>query len=102
MSIVSIRLPDDIELGLSLEAQRTRRPKSEIARDAIAEYLKRQERDRFLGEIARAARARGDSDALYLAAEALPLDNESMDKADRMSGVGEPQAKYKTQGKKRR
>jgi len=90
MSTVSIRLPDEIELSLSREAQRTRRPKSEIARDAIAEYLKRQERDRFLGDIARAARARGDSDALRLAAEALPLDNESMDKVDRISGVREP------------
>ena len=52
MSIVSIRLPDDIELSLNREAERTQRAKSEIAREAIAEYLKRQERDRFLAEIA--------------------------------------------------
>ena len=94
MSTVSIRLPDDIELSLNREAQRTQRAKSEIARDAIAEYLERQERDRFLAEIARAARARGDSDALSLAAEALPLDNEAMEKTERAGRVGEPRAKY--------
>lgn len=53
MSLVSIRLPADIEARLAREAERTRRPKSEIARDAIVDYLKRVERDRFLAEIAR-------------------------------------------------
>src|SRR3979490_2895891 len=76
MAIVSIRLPDDVVLSLNREAERTRRAKSEIARDAIAQYLKRQERDRFLAEIARAARAGSESEALDLADEALPLDND--------------------------
>jgi predicted transcriptional regulator len=101
MSIVSIRLPDDIELSLNREAERTQRAKSEIARDAIADYLKRQERDRFLADIARAARARGDSEALALAGEALPFDNEALAQTERFSGVSEPRAKYKTPRKKR-
>ncbi len=92
MSIVSIRLPDDIERSLNREAERTQRAKSEIARDAIADYLKRQERERFLGDIARAARARGDLEALDLADEALPFDNEAMERT--FSGVNEPRAKY--------
>jgi predicted transcriptional regulator len=101
MSIVSIRLPDDVELSLSREAERTQRAKSEIAREAIADYLKRQERDRFIADIARAARARGDSEALDLASEALPLDNEALERTERFSGVREPGAKYKARRKKR-
>jgi predicted transcriptional regulator len=55
---VSIRLPDDVEARLAREADRLERPQSELARDAIVEYLQRIERERFLGELARAARAR--------------------------------------------
>jgi predicted DNA-binding protein len=94
MSIVSIRLPDDIERSLNREAERTQRAKSEIARDAIADYLKRQERERFLADIARAARSRGDSEALELADEALQFDNEALERTERFSGVNEPRMKY--------
>ncbi len=51
MALVSIRLPDDLE---------------------------RIERERFLGEIARAARERGHTEALAVAAEALLTDNEAL------------------------
>lgn len=80
MALVSIRLPDDVDAGLAAEARRLGRSKSEIARDAIADYLKRQARERFLSDIARAARARGDTEARDLAAEALPLDNEALER----------------------
>ena len=43
MSTLRIRLPDDIDLGLTREAELTHRAESEIARDAIVVYLKRQE-----------------------------------------------------------
>jgi hypothetical protein len=49
-----------------------------MARDAIIEYLDRVERERFLGEISRAARSRGDEEALATAEEALPTDNEAL------------------------
>jgi predicted transcriptional regulator len=101
MAIVSIRLPDDVVLSLNREAERTQRAKSEIARDAISQYLKRQERDRFLAEIARAARAGSESEALELADEALPLDNEALERTEGFMGVSEPRAKYKTSRKKR-
>jgi predicted transcriptional regulator len=91
MSLVSIRLPADIEAQLVREAERAQRPKSEIARDAIVDYLQRVERDRFLAEIARAARTRGDAEAFEIAEEALPLDNEALATVE---GVGEPGAKY--------
>ncbi len=84
-----------------IDAGCTGRPKSEIARDAIADYLLRQERNRFLAEIARAARARGDAETLDLADEALPMDNEALDQAEGLGGVHEPRAKYKARKKRR-
>lgn len=92
MSLVSIRLPDDVEARLAREAERAQRPKSEIARDAIVDYLERLERERFLAEIARAARARGDDEALEVANEALPTDNEALEIGE---GVREPRP-YRT------
>jgi predicted transcriptional regulator len=78
MSTISIRLPDDVAAQLTREAERARRPKSDVARDAIMEYLSRVERDRFLAEIARAARSRGEAEAMESAEEALPFDNEAL------------------------
>src|ERR1700688_2311736 len=95
MSVISIRLPEDIEVRLTREAVRTQRAKSEVARDAIEDYLKRQERDRFHAEIARAARARGDAEILDLAAESLQFDNEALEQTEGLTGVSEPRAKYK-------
>jgi predicted transcriptional regulator len=100
MPIVSIRLPDEVDRGLNREAQRTQRPKSEIARDAIADYLNRQQRDRFLADIAKAARSRGDTEALEYAAEALPFDNEALTLTEGAS-IREPRAKYKSRQKRR-
>jgi predicted transcriptional regulator len=97
MSLVSIRLPDDIEARLAREAEQSQRPKSEIARDAIVDYLQRLDRNRFLGEIARAARARGDAEAIDSAEETLALDNEALDIAE---GVSDSHASYRA-GKKR-
>jgi predicted transcriptional regulator len=92
MSLVSIRLPDELEALLSREAARMQRPKSEIAREAIADYLERRERERFLSEIARAARERGNAEALTIAAEALPTDNEALAASER--AVHEPKSRY--------
>jgi predicted transcriptional regulator len=101
MSNVSIRLPDDVERRLAEEAQRTHRGKSEIARVAIIDYLARQERERFFADIARAARSRGKGEALALAEEALPLDNEAFKTSEVASSVHEPKSNYRMQRKKR-
>src|SRR5690606_19848726 len=82
MSLVSIRLPDDVEARLADEAERAGRPKSEIARDAIIDYLERLERERFLADIARAARERDGREVVAGTEEALPLDNEALDIAE--------------------
>ena len=100
MPLVSIRLPDDVEARLSREAARLERPKSEVARDAIIDYLARLERERFLGEIARAARVRGDDEALTVASEALITDNEALAIGEG-SGVREQKASYRV-GRKRK
>jgi predicted transcriptional regulator len=100
MSLVSIRLPDDLEKLLTREAARTQRPKSEIARDAIVDYLERMERERFLGEIARAARERGHPEALAIAAEALTTDNEALAASEH--AVQEPRPPYRTRKRKTR
>jgi predicted transcriptional regulator len=98
MSLVSIRLPDDVEARLAREAARAQRPKSEIARDAIVDYLQRLEQTRFLSEIARASRERGGEEALDVAAEALPIDNEALAASE---GVREPRAAYRARNKRR-
>lgn len=100
MSLVSIRLPDDLEELLTREAARTQRPKSEIARDAIVDYLERMERERFLGEIARAARERGHAEALAVATEALVTDNEALAASEH--SVQEPKAPYRARKRKTR
>jgi len=98
MPLVSIRLPDDVEAQLSREAARLERPKSELARDAIIDYLARLERERFLGEIARAARARGDDEALATANEALLTDNEALAMSE---GVQERKSSYRVARKRK-
>lgn len=100
MPLVSIRLPDDVEARLAREADRLERPKSELARDAIIDYLERIERERFLGEIARAARSRGDEEALTAAKEALITDNEALTLGEN-SGVQERRAPYRTTSKRK-
>jgi predicted transcriptional regulator len=98
MPLVSIRLPEDVEARLSREAARLERPKSELARDAIIDYLARLERERFLGEIARAARARGDDEALATANEALSTDNEALAVGE---GVRERKPAYRVARKRK-
>ena len=83
VAIISLRLPKELDEKLSLEAQRSNRPRSELARDAIALYLDRLERERFLSGMESAARTLAlDSDArseaLQTTSDFLPLDNESL------------------------
>jgi predicted DNA-binding protein len=100
MPLVSIRLPADLEELLAREAARTQRPKSEIARDAIVDYLERIARERFLAEIARAASERGHTEALAVAAEALVTDNEALAASE--PAVREPKTPYRARKRKTR
>ncbi|MGE0388439.1 MAG: ribbon-helix-helix protein, CopG family [Gammaproteobacteria bacterium] len=88
MAGFSLRLPDDLETRLNREAREEGLPRSEIARAAIEEFLQRRERVRCLAAFVKEARAAyGDADirreALEIAVEALPLDNEALEYAER-------------------
>ena len=84
MSSFNVRLPEDLEQRLSLESQLTHRSRSELAREAIREYLTRMERDRFMERLSRSARVIGQDSALRQEAEAMaetfrPLEEEASD-----------------------
>jgi len=57
MSNISIRLPEELENKLGEEARRVHKKRSELAREAIADYLQRIERERFLADMVQAAKA---------------------------------------------
>lgn len=99
MATLNMRLDDDLDARLSREAQLADQTRSELARQALAEFLSQRDRQRFLDDIARAARARDDREALTLAEEALATDNEALDLAER--AVAEPKASYHVKRKRR-
>lgn len=83
MAALSLRLPEELEAKLDEEARREGVARSEVARTAIAEFLERKERERYIAAFvveARAAYAEPEirDEALALAKEALPLDNEGL------------------------
>lgn len=78
MSLISLRLPDDLDALLNREAKASQRAKSEIARTAIADYLKNQERERFMAAYVRSIATRDPAEALAMAEEFLPLENEAL------------------------
>jgi metal-responsive CopG/Arc/MetJ family transcriptional regulator len=82
MPALSLRLPESLEARLDREALLTSLPRSEIIRTAIEELLARRDRERVVGAYVREARtiygnSAGRAEALTLAEEALPLDNEA-------------------------
>ena len=98
MGTLNVRLDEDLDRRLAREAEIAEQTRSELARDAIAAFLGDRERQRFLDEIARAARA-DRSDALAIAEEALTTDNEALERAD--VAVKQPSARYRAKRKKR-
>ena len=82
MSILSMRLSGDLDARLSEESRFAGQPKSLIAREALVQFLAERRRDRLLARFTRAAAAIDAADALAIADEALPLDNESLDLAE--------------------
>ncbi len=99
MGTLNMRLDDELERRLAREAELEDQTRSELARRAIAEFLARRERERFLGEIARAAREGDPREAVALAEEALATDNEALETAERR--LAQPPARYRVRRKKR-
>jgi predicted transcriptional regulator len=80
MPALSLRLPEELEHRLEAEAHREGVPRSEVARQAIGDYLARRERERFMAELVAEARAGyGNAairdEALALAEDALAFDD---------------------------
>jgi len=88
MGILTLRLDDELEAKLSREAQRDNLSRSEIVRRALSRFLHERERQRFLDEIGRAARALDPDEARALAEEALPTGNDAL-------AASEPRAPYR-------
>jgi predicted transcriptional regulator len=86
MAAISVRLPDELESQLTHEAELEGKARSEVAREAIADYLARREKERFMEEMVAEARA-GYADeairkeALEIAEDFLPLDIEAIENA---------------------
>lgn len=84
MSTLSLRIPDDLDKQLEEEASRANKSRSELVRDAVADYLARKEKERFLGDFVAEARAGYANaairqDAQAIADDFLPVENEALD-----------------------
>jgi predicted transcriptional regulator len=99
MGTLNLRLDDELERRLAQETELAEETRSELARKAIMEFIERRQRQRFLDQIARAARERGADEAVAVAEEALLTDNEALAVAER-SGA-KPAARSSARRKKR-
>lgn len=84
MSMLNIRLTDQIEQQLSAEARRENKTRSEIARDALIWYLTEIEKKRFMDQLLEEAREAYANETIRqeakeIAEEFLPLENEALD-----------------------
>lgn len=95
MAAISVRLPDELEAQLTREAEIEGKPRSEVAREAIAEYLARRERERFMAEMVAEARAAYGEDAIRREVRDIAEDfNAIEDEATDESPRGEPGEKW--------
>lgn len=87
MSLLSVRLPKELERKLDEEAKLVHKKRAELVRTALSAYLRTRERERFMSELERAARALAQDEGarretVVLAEEFLPLENEALDIAE--------------------
>lgn len=93
MTMFSIRLSDELDALLGAESRAAGQPKSLLARQALEQFLIRRRRERFLAGLVRAARALDAREALEIAVEALPLDDEALNLAEGPHPAGKRDAK---------
>jgi predicted transcriptional regulator len=87
MPALSLRLPEDLDQRLEIEARLEQQPRSEVVRIAIVDYLARRERERFMAELVAEARtAYADEtirrETLEIAEEGMVTSNEALDIAE--------------------
>lgn len=78
MAVLSIRLTESLEAELSEESSLAGKSRSHIARTALEQFLAGRRRDRFLARLSHAAAAINAGDAVAIAEEALPFDEEAL------------------------
>jgi metal-responsive CopG/Arc/MetJ family transcriptional regulator len=57
MGAISLRLPEQLERKLGLEARLSGQPRSQLLREALEDLLSRRERERSVAELVAAAKA---------------------------------------------
>lgn len=87
MTGISLRLPEDLESKLDKEAEIEGKARSQVIREALADYLTRKERERLMAGVVQAAEALANSraardEAARVAEDFLPLENEALDGAE--------------------
>ncbi len=87
MGAISLRLPEDLERKLAQEAELVGRPRSEVIRDALTQFIAQRERERFMAEMVAAAKAlyadpEARAEALQIAEDFLEAENEALDIAE--------------------
>ena len=87
MPSLSLRLSDELDQRLEEEVHREGVPRSEVARQAISDYLVRRERERFMNELVAEARAAYAneairSEALALAADGMATSDEALERTE--------------------
>lgn len=79
MGTLNVRLSEELASNLQREATLTHRPRSELAREAIREYLERRERERYLAEFVAEARAVYSDETLRSDARQIARDMDAVE-----------------------
>lgn len=100
MGNLSVRLSDEAESNLDREAEISGKSRSEVVREAVGEYLTRRERDRFMEEMVRAAKAlysdpEARREGLEVAEEGLEEWLQGIEREERAAGI-DPDKKWWT------
>lgn len=106
MTVISLRLPDELEEKLAREAERANTARSEIARRAVADYLERLERERVMAAFVAEARAayadpKVRREALAVADDFAVADSEALDLAEGRRPKATPSRRPKPASKRR-
>ncbi len=101
MATLNLRLPDSLDRQLSALAAQTHQNRSDLARAALEQYLRDQERERLMAEMETAFRVlatnpEARAERIAIAEDFLPLDNEALDLAEgHKPGDAEPEPWWK-------
>jgi predicted DNA-binding protein len=85
MSTLTIRLPEELDRQLSALAEAESKTRSEVARVALEKFFRDREREQFMLEMIAEMKSMSEEarrEALEIAEEAIPFDNEALDIAE--------------------